>query len=120
VAVGDVMHQLPDGPPAFAIWRVDLGFGQAVDGGTKIFRQGGQSGNRTVEVLGIDNGRADEVSDRIARIGSRLGRHAIENSTLKWRCARERQTVVEHPRRGLRVVVIVMGVVVMVMRLGER
>ena len=68
VAVGDMMHHLPDRPAAFAVARVELGIAQSVDGSVKALRQQANS----LYLCGADAGRAAgqraEAADGIAEV----------------------------------------------------
>src|SRR5262249_29984599 len=70
VAVGDVVRDLPHGPAAWRVWRVELGWLQSRDGLPQPVRRLGE--NRE-EFLALRRRqrlrRPDELADGIARIG---------------------------------------------------
>ena len=93
VAVGDVMHELADGPAAFAVGRVELALVKLGAGVAQVF---GQLGDRPEG--GLDRAllqrlagvRPGEAADRVAWVrrsrdrgfGLRFGTHGLKRSTL--------------------------------------
>jgi hypothetical protein len=73
VAVRNVVHELADGPAAFAVGGVELGGAEAFDGGAEILRERGEGGQVRSVVGGIGFGAA-ELADGVARVGGGGGR----------------------------------------------
>ena len=59
VAVGEVMHELADGPAAVAVRRVELGGTEAFDGGAEILRKRGENSEGGVVVGDVGFGTAE-------------------------------------------------------------
>ena len=68
VAVGDVMDELADGPAAFAIGGVELGWGESVDGGAEVLGQQAQSLDVSGANAGQSAGRRAEAADGKAEV----------------------------------------------------
>ncbi len=69
VAVGDVVHELANGPATFAVGRVELSVAEAGNGGAEIVRERGKGGDGG-RVIGEISLGAEKFADGITRIST--------------------------------------------------